>query len=231
MLGFIKSLFKKNTSNDDALIKTAQPICCPYCGVVFDDPPARSKKCPECKKKMVRRKEENGNIVLLTEEQGQSFDAVEAYFRSVDVIGIGRDKFIEFLKYAEKETKQTTNIREAYWSYVGNFTNSAIKAKNYHVVRTSYYEQSRILKDIEKRNFFGCLSQAFLYDLMHHAEMASAFGGVRSKVEICAYPRCRKAQTLAGKIYTIKEAIELAPLPPRDCDLGYCRCFYSYRLD
>ena len=49
-------------------------VLCPSCGVALDPPPTHSRRCPECRERIVVR-HRAGSVVYLTEEWGAAWDA------------------------------------------------------------------------------------------------------------------------------------------------------------
>lgn len=81
--------------------------CCPACGTVFDSIVTSSKKCPECKCKIIlRTNKESSKKLLLTENEAKKYDK--------------DDEIRKDILFYEKQIKALNNMYSQYMYYFWN---------------------------------------------------------------------------------------------------------------
>ena len=200
-----------------------QLAACPHCGVILDPPPARNRKCPSCRSKIVvRTRRSDGSKLYLTEDDANIFDAerkADAYrnkaLRAAADIGMGQTAF----ERTEKELLAKSpgyGPGDVFWSLASKQVANQMRAGNWHGLSMTYFHQALWLHN-EGRPY------ARLKVESEKALAQSYAGHGCQELEVMAgcCPNCDQFQ---GRIYPIEQAINEWPVPVEDCTNGWCTC-------
>ena len=203
------------------------PGVCPYCGLRIDPAPARSRRCPHCKERIVvRTRRSDGAKLLLTEAAAAEFDQDrrleaernEAIRRSAN-IGVTREHFAK----AERDLARKFGFaqpRDVFWMLANEAAVRAMKRGEWHALSMIYWEQARQLYEEGKPHL----------DLARQASKASlqvfVQGGYVRNVEIVCNC-CAQCQRDAGRKMALADAVRELPIPHETCDNdGWCICLW-----
>ncbi len=205
------------------------PVGCPYCGTIINPPPARSRKCPHCRERIVvRTRRSDGVKLLLTEAAGKEFDKQ----RKAEVArneGIRRSQnigaSIEDFERTEKELTGKWGFappRDVFWALANEAVLDAAKKGTAHHLSMVYWEMARLLYDEgnPRHPHIEMARRASRASIQAYAERGIGGG----KVEVLA-TCCQVCDVDNGREYTIAQAIEVLPIPHEACENnGWCRC-------
>ncbi|MGE5583082.1 MAG: TM2 domain-containing protein [Bacillota bacterium] len=197
---------------------------CPYCLGILDHQPKQNINCPFCLKKIYfRPKQRIFPGVLLIREDALVLDFV----RKLKNFGIDE---LTFLKKREELTAgfgNEINSVDVLWSLLRQAMANTTDPVGLKRINT---QTVALLKELH-RNCFDLLQRALKMQLLEYRR-----DGYTKKVRIAgsntdACPACRR---LAGRIYTIDEALQTMPIPCKECSTnltaeitGFCRCVYQ----
>lgn len=233
MLKFILEIFSPARPTPGAVTRPTDSLdlCCPYCGVKFEKPPTRSQKCPSCKSKIIRRKDQQGSIILLTDAAGAEYDTREAYLNAADLCGITRQQLIALEELTEKETGTKSTIKECFWGMANAALEKALKSRN-HSKAADIYQQQALMFTREGgnskpfwKNFY---KERLCHDKMISRRITSAFadGQKELNVELLGIPDCEICKSKSGQLIKIDAAIKNPPLPIEGCPRERCAACY-----
>ena len=172
---------------------------CPYCGVIQEPPPARRRKCRDCRQTIhVRTDREERKKYLLT---------------------------------AEEDARLARERRNEEWKRLSELVRVAMQAGDLQSLKSAYQQQANILF-VEGRPHFHIAQEARRAELMSFLEIDIARVEVMTSDDerVCAH-----CQSLDGKVFTIKEALDTMPIPGPYCTDGSeqnphggrCRCVFG----
>lgn len=204
---------------------------CPYCDFIFDQEIKRTRKCPECKNKIVVRKE-NGKSVFLTENEALEFDKKKkqdrtrkAYIRHFEAIEGNEKEFSQRESLLEKKYKKPPSYGDIFWSLSNEYLQNAMKKNDFDAAKSIYWHQARVLYDLEGRDPYLPLRESMHIGLK---AMDNSYFPIEFLLQICGRGDCKTASEINGQKFTIDEAIKTAPIPRKDCERGFCTCVYVY---
>lgn len=234
MSNFFKKIFKGHDSDIEG------ESVCPYCKKVLEQKPTRKKKCPFCQNYIyVRTLPSNRKKALATEEEAKKIDTEWAKIgrrqnrlRLLDEVGISEN---DFIKRTHKSIEEASDqeIKDVVWAGYNQLALKYAKSNDFGALKTLYYRMALFLNE-ERKDFFQILQQSAKMDLLSYRQSE-----VVKKVEIltCGENSCESCQRLAGKKFTIEEALEKMPIPNKECTFklydenrGFCRCCYIAEL-
>lgn len=231
-MSFLRRLFDREPSKPSSKTRDAPPSACPYCGVVIDPPPARSRKCPDCRERIVvRTRRSDGAKVLLTEADAADFDeqrkaeaARNDAIRKSSNIGATPEDFAN----AERTVAQkfgTALPRDVFWQLANEFAVRAMKSNDWHALSMVYWQQARLLYEEGKPHL----------DLAREASKASlqryAHDGFVKQVEILCNC-CELCERDAGRKMSVQDAMEQLPIPHEEsANDGWCICLWVPVVD
>jgi len=212
------------------------PSACPHCGVVFDPPPKASRRCPECREKLVIRTDPITRVKLVL-----SPDGAEDFDRQKEASATKRRimKRISSLRLsgedyeaAAADLREQFNVAEplpgdVFWRLASNLHMVQERSGEWSDAARTFSEMAKYLRD-EGRDPTICLEQKFINVLRDHAE-ATAPGSASIAipfVDIAAHSGCEVCGADDGRRLSIADAQEQMPLPHDNCPEGYCGCVY-----
>ena len=208
---------------------------CPYCAVLLDPPPARSRLCPRCRQPIVPRRIE-GRLVLLTQAAVTVFEAERQ--REVDerTWTAARRRWLQLAQGVKVPAARRSKLaaapisadvvaacRSLYLSAVERAVKAARREKHWgdvgHLRRqqaAALYEEGgspvpppEEIVSLHREGMTAVLRS--LVPLARDVELVSA--------ECC--PACRAD---AGRTFRITDEIRVGRLPHAGCAKGICRC-------
>lgn len=215
----------------------ARPVvaaACPYCGVILDPPPQRNRKCPACKENIiVRTRRADGAKLFLTAADGRAFDeqrkkeaARNSALRHARNIGIVDHAFQQ--KEQALAKKWDSDPRDVFWALANEAVISAMKAGDWHRLSMIYWEQA----------LFMCEQGQPHLDLQREAsksqlrEIAATYADLATgghsfnKVEILGNACCDVCRKNHGRRFSIRDALEMLPIPNEACEEDWCNCIW-----
>lgn len=188
---------------------------CPHCRRSLEKPPSKKSKCPFCSKSIfVRKKQILFNSFFLTEQEAQAVD----WFNQISVYGFTSEDFVKKQNELAKKFQHSPPPLDIIW---GLFNLAIVKNCNDPSILSLINYQMAMFLDDEGKNPFECLYESKKMQLIHFKEM-----GARKVKVLCIKDRstCVYCEGVDGKIFPINTALELMPIPPKNC--SFCRCRY-----
>lgn len=118
--------------------KIHENACCPYCGVVFDTPPTRKKKCGDCGWYVYVRTSEDRVKLYLTQEQVEIFEQEKRLESLEEIIGRYGYSLSSDQKYAFVRDEALLASGIAY--YLAQAMKKSIIEKDYHTTASISYD-------------------------------------------------------------------------------------------
>ncbi|MHC3130322.1 MAG: hypothetical protein IBV52_09640 [Candidatus Bathyarchaeota archaeon] len=194
---------------------------CPYCNASLYPVPTRKKKCPSCGEFIyVRTRPSDRQRILVTDEEAKSLDALER-------LGVSQKEYQNTEKELSKKFKTAPSQGDIVWAILNERLLSAMKKNDWQQMKMLYWEQARLLYE-QGKEFLRLQQEAARCELRNYQS-----SGVVKKVEILTAgdQSCEKCNALNSKVFTIKQALEIMPIPVEDCEKGWCRCLYLPVVD
>ena len=221
---FFKSTSKKQGNSKK---NNSEPIC-PYCKNVLSRKPQRKTKCPFCNNDIyVRGKQNIFSSTLLNKE-----DAIVAdWLKKLDIFGIKDSDFINKKKELSNKFGTEANSTDTIW---GLFNELILRTRDLHSLKLIYYEMALFLNK-KGKDCFSLLQQSTKMELLR-LKQDDFVKNVR--VLIANNGSCEKCTQLKNKVFTIDKALEIMPIPHKECahklydkKRGFCRCSYLAEFD
>lgn len=190
---------------------------CPHCKMTLDLMPKRKTKCPLCGNDIyVRTDPFSKQKILLNRDDAFSLDTLKH-------LDVSQKEYKDTEKELSKKFKVSPSQGDVVWAILNERLLSAMKKSDWQQMKMLYWEQARLLYE-QGKEFFRLLQEAARCELRNYQS-----SGVVKKVEIltAGNQSCEKCNVLSGKVFTINEALEIMPIPVKDCgNDGWCRCCY-----
>ena len=216
---------------DTMLLRLLNPVC-PYCKSVQNPPPEHKKKCQHCGQIIHVYKPRPGKKRLVTQEAFQKLiqKSKEKQDRQRRLEQMKKEK-AKVEKERQRQKKQEIRLRQQQQAWdirkkeLKKMIREASLSKrqsdwDWQKLAQAYMQLESILR-AEGKDHFEAAQFAKVSELK---TMQSV--GIR-KVEILTSDDervCPHCQSLAGKIMSVRRAIDQMPLPPDNCK--HCRCIY-----
>lgn len=197
--------------------------CCPYCNAFLEKIPKRKTKCPFCTKEIyVRSKQSIFFSKLLKYEDALAVDSLI----KLENYGINESKFHKKKKELSSKFGNEAKSGDIIW---GIYNELILNIKDRHSLKMIYYEMG-ILMNKEGKDGFALLQQSAKMDLLCFKEE----GFIKKvRIMIAGEDSCEDCKKWDNKVFTLQEALELMPIPERQCShklydekQGFCRCCY-----
>jgi hypothetical protein len=139
----------------------------------------------------------------------------------------------EYLKDVQQEWFKkhpgTTNHDDLIWSFAHEILNAYAEHKRFSQMSMVYFNLALFQKKRSK-DFFILLQEhqrCALYDIQQQNKDFE----YSLSVITCRTESCEACRALESKRFSINEALNLMPLPVKDCqNEGWCRCCYGIRI-
>jgi hypothetical protein len=201
------------------------PVACPYCGVILEKIPQRKTKCLSCLNYIyVRTRPSDRQRVLVTEEGAKKIDdewTMINVSQRLKEYGISEEEFASIKSELTQRFNQEPFFNDIIWAFLQKKLLIAMKNGDWSEMSRMYFEQA-IIRYNESKDFFKLLQESRKCDLNNYQ-----IQGVK-KVQILSSGEtsCKKCQILNALQLTIKQALQIMPIPVKDCENEYCRCIY-----
>lgn len=219
--------------NEDKL-KRKSDIFCPYCKGNLKTEPKRKKKCPHCKNFIyVRTSPSTRQKVLVTEDgvkeiekEWRGISNRNSCLRNLEGYGINERSF----KLRKNEISQQSNSEPDDVEVILSIYNDLIQKNNDLQTLKMINYQIALYLNSEGRNYLKIRQESSKAELLYYQSL-----GVE-KVEIMTVgdQACENCKKLKNKIFRVSDALEIMPVPCKDCafqlyneNYGFCRCYYS----
>ena len=214
---------------------SAARAACPHCSVILEPPPTRSRKCPECRQPIARRNAyETGQILFLTPEDAQTFDAEretrsarEEQIRRTKMTGASQTEFEDAERELERRWGNRPAPGDVFWTVSAGRLADAFRRGDWRDAHWIEFTRARYLFE-NGREHIQALRQANEYDLRAYAE--SGFRTFEAFAAGCC-TACGEATKAGPKYLTLDEAIQGEVLPHAQCtyhaegrEAGWCTC-------
>lgn len=251
LLGMLKSIFQKSNKSEehrdssnlhiidknykfDRLLDATK---CPYCEYIFETTPSRSRNCPSCKLRVIRRSLDK-QTVLLTESEAEKLDDFLEKQRNLKAILIALRNFYPlpnqiFKEHEQKLTKISGNLAnpdDIFWSICNFRLQEESKINDFDALASIYWEMGKFLhskgKDCSlfQKEYFVNKARA----LRKEATKAKREYDIASDgLELFPSVECTGASTIIKKKYDFSEFIKDSPIPSAQCNRGWCNCSIS----
>jgi len=189
---------------------------CPHCNCLLDPSPKRKKKCLSCGEYICVRQDpyDRSKIHYVNEDTALCLDML-------------RDLQISEKSYTDARNNAPDNrsLGDIIWSLVTTKKKAAAERSDWDTIADIAYSQSKYYRFAGK-DYFPLLQESVAARL----RAAMKTGVTHVQIITSRDDRvCEKCKVLDGKEYTLKEALEIMPLPVA-CDDDWCRCVYSYKM-
>ncbi len=207
---------------------------CPYCGVVLDPPPSRSRKCPDCRSDIaVRTDRGTGEKLYFTSDTVARFDAERAAvaarnkaMRRIEGMGLSEADYESKANELAEKWGSRPQPSDVYWTLaneqvmqLGDPRHSGQEiAQIYWSMALVMREEGRGHEDFQRRSHHARLT--------HGQATVEEFGAGWMAVVI-AGGCCDVCAEMDGRTYTFEQALEEMPLPPEGCTRGWCTCMWA----
>lgn len=202
----------------------AESARCPYCGAVLAKPPKRKAACKACGSPIYVRKG-----ALMTEDRALAFDwAKRSMMGTLEEL----DAAAENLR---AKLGGEPRWRDAAWSLLVEGAARALRTPDFHRLGQIRYEQAQLLRS-EGKDHREFLRESHRMELLTYRDaFDSPEEWHRARVGIHVQPgSCEACEALRGRIQTVREALDSAPIPPPECTCdaedgrgGWCLCMYD----
>jgi hypothetical protein len=207
---------------------------CPYCKKTLDKTPKGKTKCPHCGEYIfVRSGQDLFPSILLTEQDARVVD----HFQTLKGVSTFEVREADFFREREELAKRFGTqpaSGDVLWSLYNRLAHDLAASCDspppflYFLMAHYMYEDGR--------EFSHLLEQSQRIELATYKR-----DGVVDKVFVITAgdDSCEACHKLAGKIFTVDEALEEMPIPCKDCTFdfrgtgqpGWCRCLYGAAFD
>jgi len=212
--------------NDNSLQPSAPTPACPSCGVKLEVTPQRKKKCPSCGQYIyVRTRPSDRQRVLVNEEEANRIDdewqKINVMQRMAEY-GISKQVFDRIKEQLTQRFGVEPDFNNVIFVFLTERLVYATEKSDWATIQSSSFEMAVILHDWDM-DCFKWLQESKSAELKGYKAM-----GVQ-KVDIltCGEDSCDRCRALHMKRFTVSKALELMPIPVKDCENdGWCRCDY-----
>jgi len=130
----------------------ATAVVCPYCGVDLEPAPGRTKKCPECGEKVVRRRDRfTDEISYLTVDDNYGADC---YLR-LDNMGLSDsdDRFSATEVQLEREWGKKPTPQDAFWRVLNDVVSESLEQATVNQDRRTAEGMLAAVKSLQMADF------------------------------------------------------------------------------
>jgi hypothetical protein len=223
------------TPSEPQLPPAPTGLPCPYCAMLLDPPPARSRLCPRCRQPIVPRRVE-GRLVLLTQAAVTVFEAQRQ--REVDerTWTAARRRWLRLAQEVKAPAARRSKLaaapisadvvassRALYLSAAERAVKAARREKHWGEVGHLRREQATAL-------FEESGSPVPLPDeiaALHRDGMVAvlrSLAPLARDVELVSAECCPACRAEAGQTFRITDEIRVGRLPHAGCPKGLCHC-------
>jgi hypothetical protein len=211
----------------------AMGAACPYCNQILEKKPKRKMKCPHCGEDIfVRSRQDLFPSILLTEQDARVADHFQTLMGIATFEVSQADFFRERRQLAERFGSQPAS-GDILWSLYQR-TAHDFAAAGELPPPLLYFLMAHFLYD-EGREFRHVLRASNEMELRQYQESLRVH---KVSISTGGNASCEACQKLEGRVFTIDEALEQAPIPCKQCTFelspgkpGWCRCGYITALD
>ena len=220
---YLEESQKKYTTIDKENSKENTEIICPYCNIKLDIIPTRKRRCPLCKNNIMIRISKTGCKILITENQAMIMDW-ENRLKEYNVL----NSEIESVRsqFSAKQNKKA-NDRDVIWSILNSLVHKNMKLNNFFVLQSLYSDMAYFYEE-EGRDNYILLQQVKRTELLKYKN-----DGVKKVEILVAKDSCDICKKLNKNKINIEKALEILPLPCKECrnEKHGCRCCYLPCID
>ncbi len=218
---------------------------CPHCGVILDPPPKQSRKCPDCREKIILRTDPNTkDKVLLTEASVIEFDEEKKHI-------MGRRKILRLLwfekdselSYEKAESKLAEKFgskpspSDVYWSIANRkaaglarnpegrgteYRNAQAAGMIYHQMALHLHDEGKSKARVQQVQRQG-LRWLLINSQIMFAEFESG-GDVSISSDVCCDTCLTSHKKQVGDLDELCANWESLPVPQEGCEFDYCNC-------
>ncbi|MGH2464796.1 MAG: hypothetical protein ACRDGI_04985 [Candidatus Limnocylindrales bacterium] len=216
-------------------VPPAPAVACPNCGVLLDPPPASSRLCPRCRRKIVVR-HSDGRAIYLTEAAVEVFEAERQ--REIDARTWERERR-SWLQLARLVAAPADRRQRLAASPLSAATVQAARALYLNAADRGAREarQEKRWEDvarIRQRQVAALFEEAGgrppvpgdILELYRDGINATLRGlsALASDVELVGAACCAACRADNERIFRISDELRVARLPHPDCPRGLCAC-------
>ncbi|MFC2172071.1 hypothetical protein ACFLU6_05500 [Acidobacteriota bacterium] len=212
---------------------------CPYCTAILKKSPQRKTKCHSCSNPIfVKTLPSTREKVLVTHARAQEIEREwqtrserARWLQIVEPFGVTAKIFDHVQQELAGKTNQPESYKKAAWILLKR---ALIAETNLQNQKSLHYNLALILEE-DNLDFRPHLEKAAELGLLHLKESCRSLPDM--KVKILAGElgdSCKACVALSKKTFTIDEALNLRPLPCKECTTilngsrpGFCRCEYT----
>lgn len=221
----------------------ANDSACPYCGVILDPFPKRSRKCPNCREPIVLRTEPTSKTkLLLTKSEADEFDRAKKarslrnrVLANLEEFGLNEGHYTKTEKRLTKEFGRSPSAGDVFW----RLANERIERlgrnpeKNAHDLKRCYWSMGlHLLHEGRSREAVqNQQRESHRWALIEDHTNWRNYGSHNEWIPIVDTSFCcETCGGLNGVEYTYEEALAKMPLPQADCEEDWCLCGWSKRI-
>ena len=220
----------------DEMVKK-RPQACPSCGSIFEAPITNSRKCPDCREKIVvRTHPDTKEKLLLSEEGAKEFDTQKKSrsqrnkaIRKVAALGLDESAFLKHEKKLLEEFGSTPSPGDVYWSAANSRVLSLGRKpkENAQMLNSIYWAMGHHLLDEgrSKKHVQALQKKSHKWELVQMVVEFEYLGQDRNAV-IDAANCCDTCEIRNREEFTVEGATEDAPLPQEECENDWCTCMW-----
>ena len=126
-----------------------------------------------------------------------------------------------------EKNRDKSNYPDLIWSLSNELIHEYSKSDDFFNMKMLYFELAFFQKSMNKE-FFHLLQQSKKMELFEIRKQVCDNSGCEVTIR-GGEPDCPECNALDGKIFTIREALEKMPIPPKKCshNNGWCTCCYT----
>jgi len=220
---------------------TTEEAKCPYCNNILPKIPKRKTKCKFCGNcYYIRTRCSDRKKVIVTE---QEIDVIERewsiYYLNTTTSPsylISEEEFQEAKKISLAKGNELSIelLRDITWGLLNKRLMSEMRQGNWAAMGQIYYEMAQFTQK-EGKDCFHLLQEAIKCRLRDYKQQGIEQVEISSAGQGNACETCHRQN---GKRFTIKQALEIMPIPVEKCSTevftdgkGFCRCDYIPYID
>lgn len=136
----------------------------------------------------------------------------------------------------KEEFEQGKNPYDVAWNFCNQQIMQLSQKMQWHELSSLYYTMAIMSDETNRRSPIELLKQSAYWKLINHREQFKNTG-LEYHAKISAAPdSCNACKSQDGQIFTIEQALEIMPIPHKDCSFqlfdhpGFCRCQYLFEM-
>ncbi len=223
------------STKSKARTKPVPPAACPYCAVLLLPPPATSRRCEQCRQRIIVRRVE-GRAVYLTQAALLVFDAERRRIASSGRLARERERWLRLAELAGESGPRATRLARAalseevvsaaralYVSVVDRAFRAARRDQDWESASRIRRDQATALYRIARAPLPPPAEIVALYREGVVAELRG-IAKVSRDAELVSGACCDGCRADDRRVFRIAHEVREPRLPHAGCPRGLCRC-------